>query len=633
MQPEVPLVSSALAAGWQSTGSQRRILPPLPPPASSPQTSGAHEAEDAAAGVHSAAKDVPQHGASGRSQRRSHSQPEHEMPISHRPMFLASPRGDVELQTMTTSYARAQANWETVTSDMVQRWAANGGKGRKITVNASGMVCTSYEGYLRRFPGTLLSEMVRDQSGALHKKSVIFLDRHPFATYEIVNCYRDGFLPVKPPHIPMEVWQNELLYFRMHKCTAKVSIPGLEAFLRLYQESELNVDPSAPPPDTWRYTAFQLLDVPESSASAKCFSIVSMLLVAFSVAAVCIETLQECNQNAECVQFLADSDVVIVSIFSIEYLLRFAVNARKIKFLCGFLNFVDLLSILPTWLSLIASDSPEVQVAAASLRVVRILRVFKLARHNTGLQVLAKTATEARNELGQVAFCFTIAVVLFAAIVFYTEEHVETPWGQPFQSIPHSMWWAIITLCTVGYGDMSPITPLGKVFGSMCCVAGVVMVALPISVISSTFQDMYQEHLEGQKIVEAQRLRQKQLLNKISGRPWFGGALGSIRQGSILSPFSLLKSKHGFDIAQQSSDLDVDLDTGQQSTSAMPSFSEFGSQPSTGKMVLPPSQPSSGNAALSQPAEAIVQERRKRVSAGAARPPMRVLRSRSVCGP
>jgi hypothetical protein len=113
------------------------------------------------------AQDNPQHGASRRSWRHSDS---HETPISDRPMFLTSASSDVDAHTITLSYGRAQENWETLTADMVQRWAANGGKGRKITVNASGMVCTSYEGHLRRFPGTLLSEMVRDPSGALHKK-------------------------------------------------------------------------------------------------------------------------------------------------------------------------------------------------------------------------------------------------------------------------------------------------------------------------------------------------------------------------------------------------------------------------------------------------------------------------------
>lgn len=102
-------------------------------------------------------------------------------------------------------YKKAQEAWEALTTDMIRRWASNGGKGRKITINASGMVCTTYEAYLRRFPGTMLSDMVCEPGGDLQIKSVLFIDRHPFATYEIVNCYRDGFLPVKPPHIPFEV--------------------------------------------------------------------------------------------------------------------------------------------------------------------------------------------------------------------------------------------------------------------------------------------------------------------------------------------------------------------------------------------------------------------------------------------
>jgi hypothetical protein len=191
-------------------------------------------------------------------------------------------------------YQKAQEAWETLTTDMIRRWSSNGGKGRKITINASGMVCTTYECHLRRFPGTMLSDMVCEAGGDLRTKSVLFIDRHPFATYEIVNCYRDGFLPVQPPHIPFEVfvstpysfvcsvaslklrdayllnhthtighahtrqctlanklshtharahthtyaqvWQSELLHFRMHKCSSK--IPGLEAFLRLYSEEQ-----------------------------------------------------------------------------------------------------------------------------------------------------------------------------------------------------------------------------------------------------------------------------------------------------------------------------------------------------------------------------------------------------------
>ena len=123
-----------------------------------------------------------------------------------------------------------------------------------------------------------------------------------------------------------------------------------------------------------------------------------------------------------------------------------------------------------------------------------------------------------------------------------------------FFQIPHSMWWAIITLCTVGYGDMSPITPLGRLLGPlsenvwgcpskrilnfddpgcMCCVCGVVMVALPISVISSTFQDKYEEHLETQKIQEAKRHRENEVFVLVNCRQLLSCTSGSIRSSTV----------------------------------------------------------------------------------------------------
>lgn len=108
-------------------------------------------------------QDAAQHEASRRSDCP------HLIPNKHNSEEAAAWAGADESPVLD-SYMRAQENWETLTADMVQRWSANGGKGRKITVNVSGMVCTSYEGYLRRFPGTLLSEMVRDPRGELHKK-------------------------------------------------------------------------------------------------------------------------------------------------------------------------------------------------------------------------------------------------------------------------------------------------------------------------------------------------------------------------------------------------------------------------------------------------------------------------------
>jgi len=127
--------------------------------------------------------------------------------------------------------------------------------------------------------------MVRDAGGQLFKKSVHFIDRHPFATCEIVNCYRDGFLPVKPPNIPVEVWQNELLYFRMHKCSS--TIPGLDGFLKLYSQDDDEKDPNQPMEGTWQHAVYNILEDPKSSSMARFIAIVSMMMVCLSVGTVC----------------------------------------------------------------------------------------------------------------------------------------------------------------------------------------------------------------------------------------------------------------------------------------------------------------------------------------------------------
>uniref|UniRef100_A0A7S4H881 Ion transport domain-containing protein n=1 Tax=Guillardia theta TaxID=55529 RepID=A0A7S4H881_GUITH len=388
---------------------------------------------------------------------------------------------------------RAKENWDTMISEVARKMMANGGLGRKICINSGGMVCITYEKYLRRYPGTLLSDMIRNPNHDLFRKGFIFLDRHPFAAVEIVNSYRDGFIPVKPPHIASEVWQNELLYFKMHE--ADPPIPGLDGFLALYRQS-FNSEEDGRPSAGFRATLYALLEEPKSSTLAWFISMTSLILVVASVVVLCVETLPQLAKNDQLQSTFEFVDVGFVSAFTFEYLSRLLVNQNKRKFVFRPLNIIDLLSILPTWITLIFPAAEASKV----LKVLRILRVFKLARHSDGLQVLGKTAIAARNELSQALFCFIILVILFAAIVFYAEDNAANPYGEPFLSIPHSMWWAVITLCTIGYGDMTPVTDTGRLFGSMACVAGVVMVALPISVISSTFQEKYAEHMEKQKI-------------------------------------------------------------------------------------------------------------------------------------
>jgi len=129
------------------------------------------------------------------------------------------------------------------------------------------------------------------------------------------------------------------------------------------------------------------------------------------------------------------------------------------------------------------------------IRLVRVFRIFKLSRHSKGLQILGQTIKASMRELGLLIFFLFICVVLFSSAVFFAE--AEAP-GSHFESIPDAFWWAVVTMTTVGYGDMMPVSPWGKLVGSLCAIAGVLTIALPVPVIVSNFNYFYHRETDNE---------------------------------------------------------------------------------------------------------------------------------------
>ncbi len=178
-------------------------------------------------------------------------------------------------------------------------------------------------------------------------------------------------------------------------------------------------------------------------------------------------------------------EVITVSIFSIEYFLRVLVADKKIRFIFSFFGIIDLLAILPFYLRL-GIDLRSIR----SIRMLRIFRMLKLARYSRAIHRLHRALNIIKQEL--VLFFATTCILLYlSAAGIYLFENTAQP--EAFKSVFHSLWWATITLTTVGYGDIYPVTVGGKIFTFFVLMIGLGIVAVPTGLMASALSKAREE--------------------------------------------------------------------------------------------------------------------------------------------
>ncbi|VDL18305.1 unnamed protein product [Hymenolepis diminuta] len=194
--------------------------------------------------------------------------------------------------------------------------------------------------------------------------------------------------------------------------------------------------------------------------------------------------------------------------FTFEISLRFLVAHSKLAFFRSAVNVIDLLALLSFYLDQLLARVLKFKSEYEVLEffsIVRIMRLFKLTRHYSGLKILIHTFRASLKELLLLVFFLGVFIIIFAALMYYAERFQHNPHND-FNSIPVGLWWAIVTMTTVGYGDMVPKTYLGMIVGAMCAITGVLTISLPVPVIVSNFS-MFYSHTQARSKLPKKRRR------------------------------------------------------------------------------------------------------------------------------
>lgn len=400
----------------------------------------------------------------------------------------------------------------------------------KVIINVGGRRFVTWKNTLKRFPQTLLGSEELAARFYDQDRKEYFIDRDPHLFRYILNYYRCGKL-----HRSFEdcnaSFEDELSFYgimpqEVHDCCfdddnendnaddSKSTGSG-----SVCDKTEHVVTRSLI--GRARNWIWVLLEGEADSGFRAFFGMVIIYIVGLFIILSIFTTVYEtvpcenvekvCKERTRILDLL---DNICVVVFSVEFCLRLLVCPNIVEFAKNPMNIIDFLSILPFYLTLLLESVVGSNLEAfVVLRVLRIFRVFKLTRHSKRLQRFGAAMASCVGDLTSLMFVLIIAVVVFASMIYFIERDAVE--GK-FISIPDSMWYTIVTMITLGYGDMVPSTFLGQTVGAICCVAGVILVALPIPIIQE--KDIFKKQMLSVYNVDDLQKKIKQM-RKSADRP------------------------------------------------------------------------------------------------------------------
>ncbi|XP_076000854.1 potassium voltage-gated channel subfamily V member 2 [Genypterus blacodes] len=349
-----------------------------------------------------------------------------------------------------------------------------------------------------------------------------FFDRDPTFFHYIFHFYHKNVLWVMDSLCPVN-FEEEMKFWglklkdapRCCRILFEEKVDDIRDHLKLNQEL---IDEIKPHQDdecyktmflgNFRKILWDLMENPYSSLTAKAFAVFSSLFVVISIVAMTLNTVPELRQyKVSGRTYMEWVEVSSILFFTLEYFLRLLTTADIKHFVKSALNFVDLVAVMPYFIHFIFEtfviDSEDlnaqedlkamsrVSKISKVLKVVKLMRIFrilKLARHSTGMRAFGFTIRQCSEQVCCLFLFIAMGIFTFSALMHSVE--VDQP-GTPFSSIPDAWWWAAVSISTVGYGDVIPISYLGRCVAFGCISFGIILNGMPISILFNKFSDYY----------------------------------------------------------------------------------------------------------------------------------------------
>ena len=359
----------------------------------------------------------------------------------------------------------------------------------RVVINIGGEVFETTVGTLGRFPDTLLGNREKRTPYYCTTSRQYFFNRSRMFFDAILFFYQSRGLLSCPPGVAYHLFEEECRFYELPE----------EAIKRIKPKElqELDADDETKNDNyhksiTFRSKIWDLTQNPETSVFARLFSILSLLFMVMSVISSCVETLPALKAHSHVYEHSpwAINELFLNSFFLLELLLGISCAPNLRNFMKSTMTLVDIIAVVPYFIVLtVAKDQLQSVGFLRIVRLIRITKMFKLSKHCTRLKIVGNILLSCVHEFTTLLICLCIIVILAGSLIYYLEDGGTN--GSGFTTIPMGMYWAVQTISTVGYGDVTPLTIGGMLFASAFMLFGAITMSIPVLSIVAKFEAEY----------------------------------------------------------------------------------------------------------------------------------------------